>query len=400
MNALVTFEHARRTVLTAARVTPPEAVPLAQAAGRTLATPILGGPLPPTDTSAMDGLAVRVADLAERPARLPVVGTVHAGDPPPAGLEPGTAVAVMTGAPIPPGTEAIAPVEWTRRDGDHVLIERAPAAGQYLRLRGGALPAGTTVLNAGAIVTAGAIGLLASVGAHQVDVRRQPVVSIVSTGDELVDVADTPAPGQIRDANGPGLAAQVEAAGGVAVRQRARDTQASLHAVLDASAEADLLLLAGGVSMGERDLVADVLAERGVQWAFHGVRQRPGKPLAFGTWDGRPVLALPGNPVSAAVGFEVYGHSLLAGCLGQDDLDQTIPATLDESIAKPSGLTTFARVTARHDEKGSLRLSAAGAQDSHAALSLIASDGIAHLPADWDEAPAGATVRFQPWSWR
>ncbi|MEM7789664.1 MAG: gephyrin-like molybdotransferase Glp [Bacteroidota bacterium] len=402
MRTLVAFEEARRIVLDAARVAASEAVPLDEAVGRMLAAPVVSrGDLPPFDTSAMDGWAIRLGDVRDLPASMPVEGTVHAGETPSAPLVPGTAIAVMTGAPLPDGTEAVAPVEWGEVADGRVVLSRAPEAGQFLRRRGEALRAGETVVDTGAVVTPGAVGLLASLGCAAVTVRQRPRVAVVATGDELVEVGDTPGPGQIRNANGPGLAAQVIAAGGVVVGPLvARDTAASVSATFDACAEADVLVFAGGVSMGERDLVRTELERRGVAWAFWRVAQRPGKPLAFGTLGDRPVVGLPGNPVSAAVCFEVYVRPLLAACLGHPEpLPRPEAARLEASIPKAAGLHTFARVAARRDAEGALRLRPAGAPGSHVARSLLDADGLAHLPAAWDDAEAGAEVAFERWAW-
>ena len=402
MRTLIAFEEARQIVLDAARVVGPEAVRLGDAVGRTLAAPVTSrDDLPPFDTSAMDGWAVRLGDVRDLPAVLPVVATVHAGEVPAATLAPGTAIAVMTGAPLPSGTEAVAPVEWGTASEGRLRLDRAPEAGQFIRRRGEALREGEEVLPSGTAVTPGAIGLLASLGVHEVAVRRRPRVAVVATGDELVGVDEAPGPGQIRDANGPGLAAQVAAAGGAVVGPLvARDTSASVSAALAACTEADVLVFAGGVSMGERDLVRTELERRGVTWSFWKVAQRPGKPLAFGVLDGRPVLGLPGNPVSAAVCFEVYARPLLSACLGHaDPLPHSEAGRLDAALPTAAGLHTFARVTARRDESGVLRLRPAGAQGSHVARSLLDSDGLAHLPASWDAAEAGAEVTFQRWAW-
>ena len=401
---LVTFERARRLVLEAARPVGAEAVALADALGRTLAARVASGAaLPPFDTSAMDGYAARAADLGVPPAVLPVAGSTHAGAPPPAALPAGVLWAITTGAPLPPGADAVVPVEWTEPVGrDRVRVERAPRPGQYVRRRGEALAEGAEVLAAGDVVTPAAVGLLAAVGRATVEVRRRPRVAVVATGDEVVKDGGALGPGQIWDANGPGLAAQVAAAGGEPLGPlTARDTAASVSAALDAAGEADVVVFAGGVSVGERDLVRAELGRRGVVWRFWRVRQRPGKPLAFGTMGGRPVVGLPGNPVSAAVCFEVYVRPLLAASLGRTSpLSPTEPAVLDEPVPKAEGLHTFARVMSRRDADGRLRLRPAGPQGSHVARSLLDADGLAHLPAAWPEAPAGAEVAFEPWAWR
>ena len=397
MDTMVSVEHALAAVLASARPLPSEPVPLAEAVGRTLAAPVVAdGPLPPFDTSAMDGYAVRLADLPG-PGVLPSAGTVHAGDPAPPALVPGHAMAVMTGAVVPEGADAVVPVEWTTRVRDAVRFDRAPTAGLSIRRAGEALSRGAVVLPAGDVVTPRSVGLLASVGGASLTVARRPVVAVVSTGDELVPADCQPGPGQIRDSNGPALAAQVTAAGGRPLRLHAADDPADLARALDAAVEADVLVFAGGVSMGERDLVRPALDARGVVWAFWQVRQRPGRPLAFGAVDGRPVLGLPGNPVSAAVGFEVYVRPLLAAMLGRPPAPAPEVGTLTAPVPKRHGLTTFARVSATRGPDGALLLNPDADQGSHVARSLLASDGLAWLPADWPDARAGARVAFRPW---
>ena len=401
MDTFIPFEEARRRVLAAARPAPPEPVALADALGRTLAADVVAtADLPPFDTSSMDGFAVRAADVAAVPATLPVAATVHAGTVGGA-VPPGEAVAVMTGAPLPPGADAVVPVEWARRpSADRVVVERSAEAGRNVRRAGEAVRAGDTVLAGGALVTPAAVGLLASIGAAEVSVCRRPRLAVVATGDELVEAGVPLGPGQIWNANGPALAAQVAAAGGAVVGPLvARDTAAAVSAALDAAQDADVVVFAGGVSMGERDLVRSELERRGVAWSFWKVRQRPGKPLAFGTWAGRPVVGLPGNPVSAAVGFEVYVRPLLAAVLGRPAPPAPERAVLAEPIAKAEGLHTFARVVAERGGDGRLRLRPAGGQGSHVARSLADADGLAHLPAPWPEAPAGAEVAFERWAW-
>ena len=397
MDALVSVDHALRAVLTMARVTPGEAVRLGDAVGRTLAESVASRePHPPFDASAMDGVALRVADLPDS-LTLPLVGAVHAGDAP-GDVPPGVAVAIMTGAPVPSGADAVVPVERITRDGDTIRLDARPEVGQHIRTMGDALAAGVEVLAAGTVVTPGAIAVLAAVGADPVWVHSRPCVAVIATGDELVDAASPLSPGQIRDSNGPTLAAMAEAAEATVLGPlRARDTVADLDRVLDTAGDADVIVFAGGVSMGERDGVRDAVEARGGSWTLWGVRQRPGKPLAVGVLDGRPVLGLPGNPVSAAVCFEVYVRPLLAAMLGRPADAVTEAAVLDAPISKKVGLRTFARVTVRRDADGRLHAFPAGAQGSHVAHSLALADGLAHLPADWDAAPAGATVAFQRW---
>ncbi|WP_412062865.1 gephyrin-like molybdotransferase Glp [Rubrivirga sp. IMCC45206] len=396
MGPLVSVDHARRTVLGLAQRLGAESVPLADAVGRTLAAAVTGGPLPPFAASAMDGYAVRAADGT---AARPVSGDARAGSAP-APLPPGTAMWITTGAPIPSGADAVVPVERTTREGDAVRLDAEPQAGQFIRPEGSALAAGSVVLAQGAVVTPGALALLAGAGAATVAVAREPRVAVLATGDEVVPAGTPLAPGQIWDANGPGLAAQAVAAGGAVVGPfRTGDTLGALSDAIERCASADVLVFAGGVSMGDRDLVREAVEAAGGEWRVWGVRQRPGKPLAVGVLGGRPVLGLPGNPVSAAVCFEVYARPLLAAMLGRDANPEFEPAVLTAPFPKAAGLYTFARAIASRDADGQLALSPAGAQDSHVARSLAASDGLAHLPAEWADAPAGAVVRFERWPW-
>ena len=390
--------EARAAVLETARACPAERVPLAEAAGRTLAASVAAPEaVPPFDTSAMDGYAVRAQDCADAPLALPVVGTSMAGTAGSPAVEPGTAVEIATGAPLPAGADAIVPVEWTSRDGASVRIDRAPEAGRYIRRAGSALARGERPLASGAVVTPPVVGMLAAMGLADVEAVRRPRVRLIVTGDEVVQPGQPLAPGQIRDVNGPGLAAQVVASGAeVSALLYADDEPGSVAEA--ARGDADLVVVTGGVSVGPRDRVRDELAASGVEWTFWRVRQRPGKPLLFGTRDGVPVLGLPGNPVSAAVCFEVYARPLIAAMLGRGPAPQREVALLGESLPKAAGLHTFARVTATRGPDGVLELCAAGDQSSNVYRSLLG-DGLAHLPAEWPEAPAGAEVAFEPFAW-
>jgi len=403
VRTLVSFEEARALTLAAARPAPPERVALADALGRTLAAPaVAAGDLPPFTTSAMDGLAVRAADVATAggaPVVLRVVETVHAGRVPARKIKKGLCARIMTGAPLPDGADAVVPVEWTEDAGeDHVRVLRPVEPGRFVRPRGEALREGASVLAAGAIVTPAAVGMLAALGFDRVEVARAPRLAVVATGDELVDVGVLPGPGQIRDSNGPALAAQARACGADALPPlRARDDEAALRAALDAADAADVLVFAGGVSMGERDLVRDELARRGVRWAFWQVRQRPGKPLCVGVLpDGRPVVGLPGNPVSASVCFEVYVRPLVAAMLGRPERTAR-RGVLAEGLEKPAGLHVFARVRAAPDAEGRLALTSAGPQGSHVYRTVLDADGLAHLPEALAAAPPGLVVAYEPW---
>ncbi|MEM6326676.1 MAG: gephyrin-like molybdotransferase Glp [Bacteroidota bacterium] len=393
----ISVEEARRIVLATARPLPTESVPLAEALGRVLAEPVVApDAVPPFDASAMDGVAVRLGDVAELPATLPVVGASWAGAPFTGTMPPGAAVQIATGAVVPPEAEAVVPVEWTDGITEAVTVHRRPDAGHSIRPRGSAIEAGAPVLAKGTRVTPAVVGALATVGVSSVPCSRPPRVRIVVTGDEVVPAGRPLRLGQIRDANGPILAAQVRWAGGIPEVVHTGDDPGSLARVLDDAP--DLVLLTGGVSVGDRDRVRDDLSAAGVTWAFWRVRQRPGKPLLFGTHGATPVLGLPGNPVSASVGVEVYARPLLAAMQSVASPRRTEEARLGAPISKAPGLHTFARVTATRASDGTLKVVPAGHQASHAVLSLLG-DGLAHLPADWDEAPVGAWVEVEPFAW-
>lgn len=286
---------------------PSEPVPLDAAAGRILAADIVAvRALPGFDNSAMDGYAARAADL---PGTLPVAGLVAAGqlqiEPVPAGA----AVRIFTGAPMPPGADTVVIQEDATRDGDRVALPAAPA-GDNVRLTGEDVAIGETALPAGTRLGPWDIGMLAALGVTSVPVVRAPRVALIATGDELVDVATPPGPGQLVDSSVHALAALVHEAGGVADRLGiARDSLASLADRLDASLGYDVVITTGGVSVGDRDYVRTALADAGIALELYKVAMRPGKPFSFGVRSGpqpTPVFGLPGNPVSTIVAFELF----------------------------------------------------------------------------------------------
>ncbi|MGH9399243.1 MAG: molybdopterin molybdotransferase MoeA, partial [Thermoanaerobaculia bacterium] len=287
-----------------------ERIALEEAAGRILASPLASDvDWPPFDTSAMDGYAVLVRDAAgkgasaaERP------GVVGAGDPPPAGLTPGETVRIMTGAPLPPGTEAVVPVEQVERRGGRVVFSAAAQAGAHLRRRGESVAAGAPLLQPGMSLTPGRIALAALAGADPIAVYRRPRIAIAATGKELVDASQIPGPGQLRDSNGPMLAALCRARG-LAPRllPRVPDDAGHLARLFEdaSSGQLDVLITSGGVSAGDFDLVPAEAVRQGFEMLFHGVAVRPGKPVAFARRGELLWFGLPGNPVSASVCFHL-----------------------------------------------------------------------------------------------
>ena len=338
---MLTVAEAIAAVLSHARPLPAETVDLAAAVGRVLAADVAGDvDSPPFDKSMMDGFAVVAADTAGGTVVLSVIETVTAGQVPTRTVGPGTATRIMTGAPIPPGADAVVPVE--RTDGgtaDAVRIDATVRPGANVLRRGASLRAGERVYAAGHVLRPQDLGVLAELGAATVSVRRRPRVAILATGDELVPPHEIPGPGRIRNSNESLLVGLVAAAGAEPVPFGiARDDKADLRAKVDEGLRCDLLILSGGVSAGTLDLVPAVLKEAGVEQVFHKVDVKPGKPVWFGqrTADsGKPeghteplsafgsplsppplVFGLPGNPVSVLVTFELFARTAIAAMLG------------------------------------------------------------------------------------
>jgi molybdopterin molybdotransferase len=307
----ISLEEARRRLAAAIRpIARTERAPLADAAGRVVASSVMSGiDVPPFARSAMDGYAVIAADTTgatrDAPARLRVAERIYTGEMPRGSIARGLCAEIATGAPLPEGADAVVIVEDTapasgggRGAGDTVEIFTAATAGQHIGSRGADIAAGALVVNAGDMLTPGRVGSLAAVGRADVEVYERPRVAILSTGNEVVDPGHSLAPGQIFDVNRFTLGALVAAHGGVPERHKAvEDSLDALTAALDACAAADLIVFSGGSSVGERDLILDVVAARG-EMIFHGIAIKPGKPTAFALVNGRPVFGMPGNPTS------------------------------------------------------------------------------------------------------
>ncbi len=404
MREFISFEAARTLVLETVPRQPAVRLPVSEALGRTLAETIHSrDDIPPFPNSAMDGYAVRVADLRRLPATLRIVEDIPAGTFPQRVVAPGTCARIMTGAPFPEGADAVAPVEWTTtgKEGT-VQFHRAPAPGQHVRPAGQDVRQDEVVFEAGQVVTPPVVGMLATLGFAAVPVRVPPRVAVVATGDELVGAEATPGPGQIRDSNGPALRAQVRTAGGEPMPPLlARDNLASIRAVVARALEADVLVFSGGVSVGQYDFIKKVLDEAGMALLFWKVRQRPGKPLAFGMLQGKPVFGLPGNPVSSAMCFEAYVRPALAQMLGRRTVVRPRhPATLSAPVRKVAGLHYFARGIAAFDDAGRLCVRDTGPQGSNIYSSVVRANCIIHLPPEMEDPPAGTavTVEWLPWS--
>ena len=409
MRTFIPFEEARRLVLSSGRLLPEESCPLGDSLGRTVGTDIVSPTdLPAFTSSGMDGFAVRSADLEAAGGVLRVVGHVAAGRPATGTVGEGEAMRIMTGAPVPPGADAVVPVEWTdghgtasEWTGTEVVIRQGIEGGRNVRPAGEDVSKGAVVVPAGTVVTPPVIGMLASIGMVQVPVRQRPRIALLTTGDEIVPPGEIPAFGQIRNSNGPGLAAQVALAGGVCSHVlHAPDDPEALRRAIETARDADILIATGGVSVGAHDHVQSELRASGFEAIFWKVQQRPGKPLLFGRLGSSLVLGLPGNPVSSAMCFEMYVRPLMASMMGMPDvLRKQWPGVLAERVPKAPGLHTFMRGVAAAAPDGRIVIRATGPQGSNLYSSVQHASCIVHLPAGMESADAGADVLFEwvPW---
>ena len=368
-----------------------ERVSLEGALGRVAAEDVVSTrAVPAAANSAMDGYAVRHADLGAAPARLRIVATEPAGTVVAALLTAGTAIKLFTGSVIPPGADTVVRVEDTEERDGAVTVRVVPARGANVRAAGEDLRPGQVVVAARSVIGPADVGVLASVGCLVPLVHQRPRVAILSTGTELVEADEEPGPGQVVNSNAYTLAAAAREAGAdPVVLPIVRDRRDEIHTRLAEALRADVVLTSGGVSVGDLDLVKDALDAVGVQRVFWQVAQKPGRPLAFGRLDRRLVFGLPGNPVSALVCFYVYVRAALRGMQG--DRRPHLPlvhATLARAVRKAHGLTEFVRVQLAESADG--RIATPMTSQSSGVLSALG--GAAALlvgPPELDELPAG-----------
>ncbi len=406
MGGLLSVEDVLSGILARVHILPAEEVPIAQALERVLAGDVTAAaPIPPFANSAMDGYAVRAGDVGgstpDAAVFLTPVLDIPAGTIPSRALGPGQAARIMTGAPLPPGADAVVPVEQTddrwQPDGraalpERVAVHRAVAAGENVRVAGEDIRAGQVVLQRGAVLRPQDIGVLVALGRARVPVFRQPRVAILSTGDELADVDQPLAPGQIHNSNGYMLVGLVQQCGGVPIRLPvARDTVDEVRRLLrEALAHApDFIVTSAGVSVGTHDVVRTVVDELGHVDIWR-VNLKPGKPLAFGDIGGVPFFGLPGNPVSAMVTFDIFVRPALRKAAGADP--HAVPlatAVLGEDV-RLDGRRTYLRVTLS-ERDGALIARTTGTQSSGALMSLVLADGLLIIPEGRTEARVGDT---------
>ena len=341
-----------------------------------------------------DGFALRAEDTQTVPVTLKCVGEVRAGQLWEEVLRPGEAVQIMTGAPVPQGANAVVMVEYTESpvQGDVRVLKEA-RIGENVAAKGSERLTGQTVLEPGKRISAFELAVLASVGKDQVTVYRAPSVSVLATGDEIVDVAEQPGPAQIRNSNSFSLYRQVKKIGGLPILLKtAGDEQEELKTRIRSGLEADVLLVSGGVSMGKYDLVESVFRQLGIQVHFESVSMRPGKPTVFGTWKDRWIFGLPGNPVSTFVAFELFVRPVLQALLGlQAETLPLVRGELQSEIVEKSGRTAFlpAKVTSRAGKLEVLPVKWKGSADIFAA---VEANGLVIVPLEVARLQAGEAV--------
>lgn len=379
---MITVGEAVELILKQISPLPGEDVPLVQANGRILFENVRAARMvPPFANSAMDGFAVLWQDVSqaspESPVTLRILDEVPAGYVSKHRVREGTAIKIMTGAPIPRGADTIVRVEYTISSGDAVQILQTDKSGSHIREAGEDIRKGQIILEKGKLLTPADIGLMASVGKSRVRVYRRPTVALISTGDELLEVEDRPEPGKIVNSNSYTLTAAVQETGAVPQRLGiVRDKRKQLAAAFRKALRYDAVITSGGVSVGDYDLVKEALSDVGVKMQFWKVAQKPGHPMAFGRIRKKPVFGLPGNPVSSAVSFILYARPALLKMMGQRKLFLPVSqAVLEHEIRKSPGLKEFIRCRLRY-ENGRSFASSTGTQSSGVLRSLSLAQGL------------------------
>ena len=393
MSGLLSIEEALRRVLARARALEPEQVPVAGAAGRFLAADVIAQvDLPPFASSAMDGYALRAEDT---PGRLPVVFRIAAGLPAERALADGEAMAISTGGVVPKGADSVVPIEIVVESDNELDVPAPVDVGANVRPAGGDVRAGDVLLTAGTRIGAAQIGALAAAGVAEVTVARRPNVVVLSTGTELRAPGESLGAGQIYESNAPMLAAAFESAGAEVERiGPVPDDESEHRRALERGLEADVLVSSGGVSVGPHDLVRRILAELGVEEDFWGVAVRPGKPLAFGARDGTLVFGLPGNPVSALVGVELFVRPALLALQGAADPGPGYEsARLASPLRRNPARDELARARTRREDDGTLLEPLTG-QESHMIARAAGADALVLVPSGDGDLAAGEHVRY------
>jgi molybdopterin molybdotransferase len=396
----LSFEEARDLIVSSIEPLSGERVSLIEAGGRVLLESVSAPwDLPPWDNSAMDGFAVRSADCADI-SPLIVSGYTPAGGASASALEPGCAVRIMTGAPIPPGCDAVIPFENADETNGRVIPRGPVCAKDHIRYRGEDVVAGTIVLPEGTVLRPAEINMLATFSRSFVTVHRRPRIAILSTGDELVELGDPLTPGRIINSNALSLAVSVRELGAEPILLGiARDEPESLREKLAAGLSADVLITSAGVSAGDRDFVREVLTQMGVRPVFWKVDIKPGRPMAFGLREKLPVFSLPGNPVSTMITFEEFVRPAILKMMGHRRvLRPLFRAELSEPVKKKPGRVQFLRM--RITRRGERLIAVSpGDQNTGIVRTMVHANAIAILPSDCAGLKAGdfVDVHLLPW---
>ncbi|SHJ48860.1 molybdopterin molybdochelatase [Malonomonas rubra DSM 5091] len=391
---MYTYYQARNLIVESVQPLAIEKVSLLDAAGRAVAEDIVANqPLPLFDNSAMDGYAVRAEDC-ESGVILPVQGYIPAGGKIDCRVEPGTAVKIMTGAPVPPGADAIVPFEETEEGKDKVTILGRVKKGDHIRWKGEDIKPGDKIIDAGTVLRPAEISLLASFGMSMVKVCRRVRVAILSTGDELQELDELRFEGGIINSNSWALAAALREIGAEPLMLGiARDNIESLREKMRDGLQADVLITSAGVSAGDRDYVREVLEELGVEQKFWKINIKPGKPTAFGMRGDTPVFSLPGNPVSTMITFEEFVRPALLKMMGHRTLYKPLlKARLQEPVKKKYDRLQLMRVAVELNDEGELMIASAGDQNTGILRTMIDAQAIALLAPDRDYYAAGDSL--------
>lgn len=399
---MISVESALETILKEIKPLGLESTDINSALGRVLGEDISArGGNPPWDNSAMDGYALRAADVKgasiENAAKLTVIYDLPAGSVGQTPVGPGQAVRIMTGAPVPEGADAVVMVEKTESGEGFVLIKAEPRPGENIRRAGEDFKAGDIVVKKGSLIRPAEVSMFATVGVPFVLVHRRPRVAVISTGDELCDINELPPAGKISNSNGYALAALVAACGAVPIQLGiARDNKESLRQKLTQALSADCVISSGGVSVGDYDFVKDVLKDMGSSMIFWKVAMKPGKPLAFGVIGGKPAFGLPGNPISSMVAFEQFVRPSLLKMAGRTNLyRQTFKATLTKDIKIKPGRMNFIRAELRLTDDGMVVTPLDG-QGSGMIMTMVRANSFVVVPQDSTGFKQGEAVRVQP----
>jgi molybdopterin molybdotransferase len=398
---MISVDEALNRVLTRIPVLGLEKVNIIGSLGRVIGEDIVAPrDIPPLDNSAMDGYAVRAADIKgasrDNPVFLEVIEDLPAGALPKGSLTRGQATRIMTGAPIPKGADSVVMVEDTEKAGQQVRILQGVPPGENIRRAGEDVKKGDRVIPKGSVIRAAEVGMLASVGRASVYVHQRPVVAILCTGDELVDVDEEIADHKIVSSNSYTLSAQALECGALPLQLGiAKDKPEEIEAKFQQGLRADVILSSAGVSVGDYDLVKDVLGRIGFQLEFWGVAMRPGQPLAFGTTAGKPTFGLPGNPVSSMVSFEQFVRPSLLKMMGHKNLFRpVVEAVLKEEISKKAGRRYFMRARVS-SEGGRYMVTTTGPQGSGILNSMVEANALLIVPEEVTDIKAGENVQVQ-----